>query len=190
MITVHMGDAHGTGTQSAGGLRERIPGNQGRAGNFERNLRRERQGAAHSNQCSACRNVQRRCKFQQLPSVFVAAADKDGNGQRQAGILPGFSFRASSLQPQSLKGGLTEALPHLGGQTQSKIWTPGPAKHFKAPFFKGIGPSKMMHPNVNICRLFAVPRSFPHALGTLDCKLFPFGDHLLAFFVDRPKTMS
>jgi hypothetical protein len=44
--------------------------------------------------------------------------------------------------------------------------------------------------HADICHLFAVAMSFPKPLGTLDCKLFPFRDHLFAFSVDRAKAMS
>jgi len=124
MVAIHVGYADGAGAQDTRSLGKGISGNQGRAGNLEQNLRRERQGAADGNQRSAGGDVQGCGEFQQLLAILVAAADKDRNRQGQAGPLTVLDFGASSLQPYPSNVDLTHSLPHLGGQTDSRMWTP------------------------------------------------------------------
>lgn len=69
------------GTQVARRLGQVCPSNQGGTGDFQRNLRRERQRAPYRNQNSSGGNVQCRSKLQQFLATIIPAADKNRNSQ-------------------------------------------------------------------------------------------------------------
>jgi len=190
VVAFHVGYADGSGTQDSRSLREGISRNQRSAGDFQRNLRGQRQGAADGNQRSARGNVQRGGEFQQFFSVLVAAADKDGDCEWQTRPLPAFCFCPASLQPNPSKVNLTHSLPHLGGQTMSRTWTPWRAKSLQnTPFSRNQrAKAAVTLPIFAIYSLFFCDT--PRVPSTSGCKLFPFRDHFLAFSVDRPKAMS
>jgi hypothetical protein len=142
VVPVNVSDANGAGAQDAGGFWEGVSGYQGRAGNFKQNLRGERQRASYGNQGTPCGDIQRGGELQEFFSVFVAASHKDGNRQRQTGPLPVFRFRSSSLQPNTSKENLTRLLPHLGGQTESGIWTRSARNPHKSRTSHGKQPTK------------------------------------------------
>ena len=142
VVAFHVGYADGSGTQDSRSLREGISRNQRSAGDFQQNLRGQRQGAADGDQRSARGNVQRGGEFQQFFSVLVAAADKDRDCQWQTRPLPAFCFCPSSLQRNPSKVNLTHSLPHLGGQTMSGIQTAWSSKPRQNTPFPGNQPAR------------------------------------------------
>ena len=80
VVAVGMGDPQSSGAKIASRLGQRICGSQGSAGDFQQNLRGERQRAANRHQSSARGDVQGGGEFQKFFSFFVPAANKDGYG--------------------------------------------------------------------------------------------------------------
>jgi hypothetical protein len=160
MVTINMGYAHSTSSQDTRSLGKGVAGNQGCAGYLQQNLRGEWQRAPDGDQGASCGNIQCGGEFQQLLAVLIAAADKNGNRQRQAWPLPAFSFRGSSLQPHPSRMDLTHSLPHLVGQTVSRIWTSGGAKPLESTLFRWNGPTKTVVVCPWLCHLFAIFQSF------------------------------
>ena len=160
MVTIHVGYSHSAGAQDAGSLGKGVAGDEGCAGYLQQNLRRERQGAADGDQGASCGNIQCCGEFQQFLAILVAAADKNGNCQRQPGPLPAFSFRGSSLQPYPSRMDLTQSLPHLVGQTGSGIWTLLGAKPLKSTPFRQNWRAKRAVVRPWLCHLFAIFQNF------------------------------
>jgi hypothetical protein len=67
-----------------------------------------------------------------------------------------------SLQPHPSKVNLTHSLPHLGGQTESGIWTPYPAKPPGTRQFPQYLPAKAELRYCWIRHVFAIFRAFAH----------------------------
>jgi hypothetical protein len=172
VVTIHVGYPDGASPQDSGGLREGVSGNQGGTRDFKQKLRRERQGAANGDERSARGNVERGGEFQELFSIFVQAADKDRNRQRQTGPLPVFRFRPSSLQPNPSRVDLTDSLPHLGGQTKSRIWTPPRAQPLESTPFLENPPTKAELTHPIICHSFALLTAFPGGSEYLGLQAF------------------
>lgn len=101
MVALRVRNAKSACPQSSGGLRKGSSRNQRRAWNLQQNLRRERQRATHRNQRSPSRNVQSSSKLKHFFAVFVTAANKHWNCQRQAGPLAAFSLWPLSVQGES-----------------------------------------------------------------------------------------
>jgi hypothetical protein len=116
LVGVGMADPYRLGSQVAAGLGQRCNRSQGNAGNFQQNLRGERQRPPHCDQGSSRGDVQRRRKLQQFLPALIAAADKNWNRQWQAGPLPAFVLRSISIQLWVLKPRNAPVSPHLGGQ--------------------------------------------------------------------------
>lgn len=116
LVGVGVGDPHGLSSQVAAGLGQKRSRRQRNTGNFQQNLRGERQRAPHCNQGPGCGDVQRSGELQQFLPALIAATDKNRNRQRQAGPLAAFILRLISIQNESSKGGIHLFLPHLGGQ--------------------------------------------------------------------------
>jgi len=98
VVTFRVSYVNGSGTQIAGGLGQVGGGNQGCTGNLEQNLRRERQRATDCYECTSGGNVQGRGKFQPFLFAVIAAANENGNGQRQTCPLATLGFQPSSVQ--------------------------------------------------------------------------------------------
>jgi len=74
---------------------------QGSAGDFQQNLRGERQRAAYGHQGSAGGNVQSRGKLQQLLAISVLTSDKNRNCQGQTRPITAFRLWFSLVQEDS-----------------------------------------------------------------------------------------
>ena len=78
MIAIGVRDPECARAQIAGRLGQRVGHGQGRAGDFQQNLRGERQRAANGDQGATGGDVQRGGELENILAFFVAAADEDG----------------------------------------------------------------------------------------------------------------
>jgi len=112
-----MRDPKGASPQVARRLGQRTGGSQGSAGNFQQNLRGERQRAAYSHQGAPCRDIQRSGELKQVFAFLIAAANENGYGDGQAGPFAAIDFTICGTLQTHPSGREITPVPHLGGQT-------------------------------------------------------------------------
>jgi hypothetical protein len=122
VVTLGMGDPERSSADRAGSFGKARRGCQRRTGDFERNLRRERERPTHRNQRSSSRNVQGGGKLEELFSLFIPATDEYWDCQWQTWPLAALCFRLASVQSIPLDTSVRPESPHLGGQTTHPIW--------------------------------------------------------------------
>ena len=116
MIAIRVRDAQGAGAQIAGRLGQRIGHSQRRTGDLQQNLRGERQRAAYSHERTTGGNIKRGGELQEFFALFVAAANKHRDSDRETRPFAPLCFRILTLQTDPFEREIA-LLSHLGGQT-------------------------------------------------------------------------
>ena len=117
MVAIRVRHPQGSGAEIPCRFGEGVRRSQRSTGDFEQNLRGERQRAANRNQGTPGGNVQCGGKLEQIFALFVAATNENRDSDGEARPLAPLSFGIRcALQTYPFRREIS-VVPHLGGQT-------------------------------------------------------------------------